>query len=238
MVCLAGTFSMHITINMLRNYVELINKELPLPIFCSLADLIRISLWEVQWSIGRDISHVRWHSAYRNEIGGIDLIGDSKNLLNTDARGQLTSSNIIVRQYVIKTDAWGRISWSRIPAENSAISNKPYEQDKKNEEGDFKNQNTEIPGFDSLKLHYIARLRNLIFKHFNKSELKDLCFDLGVNYDELQNSESTKDAARELVAYLDRRNRLSDLVARCYQLRPKVKWEDGFSNEQEYFDGF
>jgi Effector-associated domain 7 len=43
---------------------------------------------------------------------------------------------------------------------------------------------------------------------FNDSELRTLCFNLGVDYDVLQGS-GKSDKARELIIYLDRRNGIS-----------------------------
>jgi hypothetical protein len=64
----------------------------------------------------------------------------------------------------------------------------------------------------------------MIDEHFNKSELQTLCFDMDVDYDDL-NGENKSDKARELIAFCERRQIVPDLVARCRELRPKVEWE-------------
>lgn len=56
-------------------------------------------------------------------------------------------------------------------------------------------------------------------EHFDKSELVDLAFRLGVNEDELQ-GESAGARARALVRYMQRRERLDELVALARLLRP------------------
>ena len=71
---------------------------------------------------------------------------------------------------------------------------------------------------------YRAKLRMMIDKHFDRSELQTLCFDMGVDYDGL-NGENKSDKARELVAYFQRRGTIRDLVAKCKVLRPKASWE-------------
>jgi len=71
---------------------------------------------------------------------------------------------------------------------------------------------------------YRARLRLMIDRHFDKSELQTLCFDMDVDYDRLS-GENRSDKARELVAYCERRQIIPDLVAKCKELRPKVLWE-------------
>lgn len=68
-----------------------------------------------------------------------------------------------------------------------------------------------------------AKLRRILLSSFNESELRDLCFDLRVDYDNLP-GQSKADKARELVAYFDRRGRLAELIKVCYQLRPNASW--------------
>ena len=65
----------------------------------------------------------------------------------------------------------------------------------------------------------LPQLRDLIVAHFNDNELRDLCFDLGVDYESLP-GEGKAARARELVAYFQRRNRLAELEAACLRLRP------------------
>jgi outer membrane protein assembly factor BamB len=68
-----------------------------------------------------------------------------------------------------------------------------------------------------------ARLRNALVKHFDDSELRDVCFDLGIPYDSLQ-GEGRSDKARELVAYCERHGMYDKLIEMCRQLRPNVEW--------------
>jgi len=67
---------------------------------------------------------------------------------------------------------------------------------------------------DKLKLY------EFILAHYSLSELKDLCFYLGVVYDDLDGA-ARKDKARELVEYMARRGRLDDLRAMLSQKRPE-----------------
>lgn len=62
-------------------------------------------------------------------------------------------------------------------------------------------------------------------KHFNDSELRDVCLTLKVDYQSLDGS-SKADKARELITYLERRNRLTDLLELLPQLRSSVHWGD------------
>lgn len=72
-----------------------------------------------------------------------------------------------------------------------------------------------------------VRLRELMLKHFDVSELKTLCFDLGVDYESLGNADGGRmDKVRELILYFERRERMSELIAACARLRPEARWTD------------
>jgi formylglycine-generating enzyme required for sulfatase activity len=68
-----------------------------------------------------------------------------------------------------------------------------------------------------------AELRQKLAEHFNKEELRTLCFDLGIEHENLPDAKDGM--ARELVAYCERQGRIPDLVAACQRLRPKVVWD-------------
>ena len=56
----------------------------------------------------------------------------------------------------------------------------------------------------------LPALRDILVTYFNDGELRDLCFDLGIDYENL-GGEGKAGKARELVAYCVRHNRLTDL---------------------------
>jgi hypothetical protein len=64
-------------------------------------------------------------------------------------------------------------------------------------------------------------LRQFLRDHFDEQELRTLCFDLGVDYDDLP-GEGRSDRARELVAYFERRGQSHYLAGACVMLRPEV----------------
>jgi len=66
-------------------------------------------------------------------------------------------------------------------------------------------------------------LRQLLVDHFSLDELKTLCQDLGISFDALP-GEGLEGKARELIGYLDRRDRLADLVRCGRHRRPDVDW--------------
>jgi hypothetical protein len=57
----------------------------------------------------------------------------------------------------------------------------------------------------------LARLHHLLVERYNLSDLRALCFELSVNYDELP-GETLGDKARELILRLGRRKRLEELL--------------------------
>lgn len=71
---------------------------------------------------------------------------------------------------------------------------------------------------------YFAGLRQTLADRFNEGELHTLCFDLGIDYDDLPGA-SKSDKARELVAYLKRHRRISELIDTGQQIRPDVSWD-------------
>jgi hypothetical protein len=71
----------------------------------------------------------------------------------------------------------------------------------------------------------LPKFRKELVNKFNDSELKDICFDLGMDYEALP-GESKLDRARELLQYLDRLGRLTELADQCATRRPNVPWKD------------
>lgn len=66
-------------------------------------------------------------------------------------------------------------------------------------------------------------LHQILVKYFNDSELNNLSFKLGVEY-EMLSGRTKQDKARELITFLERRNRVSELIHASYQLRPNAPW--------------
>jgi serine/threonine protein kinase len=68
----------------------------------------------------------------------------------------------------------------------------------------------------------VTALRQILVSRFNLEELHTLCADLQVSYDELK-GEGQEPKARELIAHLQRRERLGELVGYIRQHRPDIK---------------
>ncbi|MCZ7672170.1 MAG: hypothetical protein M5U34_36115 [Chloroflexi bacterium] len=61
--------------------------------------------------------------------------------------------------------------------------------------------------------------RGLLAQSFNKSELKILCYDLGVNHEDFESAGLTG-MVRELLEYMERHGRLTDLLNACKKSAP------------------
>ena len=70
-----------------------------------------------------------------------------------------------------------------------------------------------------------AKLRQTLVAHFSESELRDLCFDLRVDYESLP-GEGKSDKARELVACCERHGCIFELSEVVKKLRPHVSLSD------------
>jgi tetratricopeptide (TPR) repeat protein len=65
------------------------------------------------------------------------------------------------------------------------------------------------------------QLRETLSKFFSDSDLRNLAFDLNIEYEDLPGS-AKADKAREIIAYCRRHNRVHELLAECRRLRPDV----------------
>jgi hypothetical protein len=63
------------------------------------------------------------------------------------------------------------------------------------------------------------RLFQVLSDYFSSGELRDLCFELAIAYDDLP-GERHRDKARELVAYAGRHERLTELAEAVRRARP------------------
>ncbi len=73
-------------------------------------------------------------------------------------------------------------------------------------------------------------LYEYIIAYFNLSELKDLIFRLGLNYENILGI-TLEEKAQELVSYCRRHGQLQKLVEKCKALRPFLPWEESLSSQ-------
>jgi len=72
---------------------------------------------------------------------------------------------------------------------------------------------------------YLVQLRRIFVSRFDEDELRTLCFDLDLDYDNLA-GEGKAGKARELVGYLERHDRIPELIETGRELRPEIDWGD------------
>ena len=78
----------------------------------------------------------------------------------------------------------------------------------------------------------MARLQQIIAEYFDEEAIRTLCFQMGGDYDDLPGiGRSAK--VRELVAYLRRREQISELVDIVRRARPNISWEELFDEPDE-----
>jgi len=70
---------------------------------------------------------------------------------------------------------------------------------------------------------YLIEIHQLLTQNFNLEELETLCFNLGIDYENLGGS-GKEAKARELLKYLQRRNRILDLESVIRESRPDIIW--------------
>lgn len=70
---------------------------------------------------------------------------------------------------------------------------------------------------------YLFQLKEKLNKHFDLQELRELLFDLGIEYDNIP-GRSKIEKIVELINKLDKHDQLTQLVERCKHVRPNVTW--------------
>jgi hypothetical protein len=79
----------------------------------------------------------------------------------------------------------------------------------------------------------LAHLRQFIVHHYSLEEVRTLCFDLGINYDELS-GEGVGAKVRELLLQMGRQRRLDQLLTRLRQAHPQLFDGAGLSIDHSY----
>lgn len=70
-----------------------------------------------------------------------------------------------------------------------------------------------------------AKLHKVLQGAFDLDEMKDLCFQLGIDYDDVPGTRKTS-KIRELILQVERSGRTVDLIAIVQEMRPHISLED------------
>jgi len=84
--------------------------------------------------------------------------------------------------------------------------------------------------------HDISHLHRFIVEHFDLEELRALCFDLGIEYENLGGVDTRDARARELVLRVGRQRRFEQLLAELQQARPAHFQRAGLSTAAPALD--
>lgn len=79
-------------------------------------------------------------------------------------------------------------------------------------------------GVPDIRYVSLSKLRQTIVDLFSENELRDLCFDLSVDYESLP-AVGKSDKARELIEHFKRRQRLNVLLVGIRDQRPAIVWQ-------------
>src|SRR5512139_2217280 len=77
---------------------------------------------------------------------------------------------------------------------------------------------------DHLANPWYIQLRDRLITYFEESEISSLCFDLGIDYEELA-GDTKSEKAMELIQFTARRAEITSLIEHCAAERPNLEWE-------------
>lgn len=81
---------------------------------------------------------------------------------------------------------------------------------------------------------YLSELRLQIVELFTIAEIQNICFDLGIDHEELGGASSPKSVlVRNLIAFCERTNKTDKLILLCKNLRPSKNWHHFISESPE-----
>ena len=78
----------------------------------------------------------------------------------------------------------------------------------------------------------LIELRQLLNERFGEEDLRSLCFDMGIDYDDMGAGTAKTGKILGLIGYLQRRDRLGDLIEAGKRLRPDVPWDETIAKYQ------
>jgi hypothetical protein len=73
-----------------------------------------------------------------------------------------------------------------------------------------------------LEADGLARLRRNLVEQFNLDDLRTLCFDLGIDYEQFPGT--INGMTREILRHFYRQKQMDRLIIYCSDLRPTINW--------------
>jgi hypothetical protein len=78
---------------------------------------------------------------------------------------------------------------------------------------------------DPNDLNWHIRLRRILVEYFDEDELETLCFDLRVDFEDLEGENKTQKTI-SLITHMARLEQVDQLIQQCSELRPNVPWSE------------
>ena len=100
-----------------KQFVGQVDRELPAPVFHSVAGMTRLVAWEARQALevkGKYFHNIQWMSVDRNGQGGLDLVGLFRERPNIDIFGQPIGTMVRAQKHTIHTDKWCRVTSAKI----------------------------------------------------------------------------------------------------------------------------
>jgi hypothetical protein len=79
------------------------------------------------------------------------------------------------------------------------------------------------PAFDPLPTEQAVAMHRNLVALFSEGELRQLCFELGVDFETLSGT-TKQDKAREIILLFERKDTVADLLSACKRTRPDATW--------------
>jgi hypothetical protein len=117
-VGLASFISVFTSMAALKAFVAQIDRQLPPPLFYSVANMTRVVIWEAKRAleIGDEVQQVQWTAVQRNAQGGVDLQGLYRDNRHPAQQGDPLATKVLAQRYEITSDRWGHIVKAEIKA--------------------------------------------------------------------------------------------------------------------------
>ncbi len=126
-VGLSCLFAVILSMRALLAFTDAADRQLPPPLFYSLANMTRVVAWEAKKAleIPGDLSHIQWLRASRNDDGGINLVGIHAAETAVTPPTESTLRYTPAQEYTITTDAWGYIIEASIKPTRTPVTPTP-----------------------------------------------------------------------------------------------------------------
>ena len=101
----------------MKGFAARVDKDLPPPVFYSVANMTRLVTWEARQALeigGNHYFDLQWMSVNRNEKGGLNLVGLFRDPPQFDMYGQVKSNLVRAQKHTIHTDKWCRVQDAKI----------------------------------------------------------------------------------------------------------------------------